>query len=452
MKTFLAFFIGMLSLAAVAQGTYKCDDNYKVFEGRFLAKEYEEAYKVMNELRVKCPKVDENLYLNGEIVLKYLVEVAPPEEQKSFINDLVALYNEQSVNFPDSGAGVKKTQLQLDSKLITQTEAYKAYNSLFDKHRAAFDDYNSLYTYFGMVQEDYNKKGLTEDQYFEKYALISSQVSAARNKIAEKKAAIVKKQETTTLTDIEKEYVRESVGMMDALENVEHIIQKQSRSIVSCEKLEEYYSKNYESHKADLVWIESMTDALQGKKCHKSGMLLKGAQALHQAKPSKDTAYRLGTLALRKADKKEAVDYFEQAASFEANPVKKSDIYYEVANALQNTDKEAAKKYILKSAQLNPKEAKGYLLLAEMYATVPANDDCKLNDFDRKALNYLSLEALKKAEAAADAKYKTAIASSKAKYEKNLPTKEMAKAVKKGKGDKITYGCWINETVTLPKL
>ncbi len=212
MKTLWAFFICALSLSATAQVTYKCEDNFKVFEGRYLIKEYNDAYKLLSELRVKCPKVNENLYVYGEAILKYEIEVAQtPEDRKAMVEDLVALYNEQFVNFPSSGADVKKMQLQLDNKLITNTEAYKAFDTSFNKNRQSFLDFNSLLSYFYMVFDDFKSgKGMTDEQYFEKYGEISTQVAFAKNKIIEDKKALLKKKETNTLTDTETQYISDA--------------------------------------------------------------------------------------------------------------------------------------------------------------------------------------------------------------------------------------------------
>lgn len=452
MKTLLAFFISALSLTAVAQAP-KCEDNFKVFEGRYLAKNYDDAYAVMADLRVKCPKVSENLYAYGEQILLYKIEAATlPEEKKPFIDDLVALYNEQSANYPLSGAEVKKAQLQFDNKLIAGDVAYKAFDAAFNKNRRSFTDYNSLLTYFNLFFEQYKgSKGITDDQYFEKYGDISSQVSLAKVKMAEKRDAIVKKQETSMITDLERQFVADAEPNLDALENVAEIIRRQSKDYISCEKLEAFYDKGYEGHKTDAVWLESMVDAFYGKKCFRSALLQKGALAVHAIKPTKETAYRLGVIAAKKGDKKEAVKYFEQAAVLEPDPVKKAAVFYDIATAAQNTDKAISKQYLLKTVELNPKKGDAYLLLAELYTSVTANDECKLTDFDRKVINFLAIDTAKKA-GVADPNLKSSADLIIKRYSKNLPNKAEAKAIGKKKGDKVAFGCWINETVTLPSL
>jgi hypothetical protein len=452
MKLLWAFFISMLGFTAIAQVAPKCEDSFKVFEGKYLTKDYNNAYGMLPDLRKRCPKVNENLYSYGEAILKYQIEIATlPEEKKPFVDDLIALYNEQSVNYPVSGADVKKIQLQLDYKRITNAEAYKAFDAAFNKNREAFTDYNTLLTYYNLFSEEYKAgKGISDDQYFEKYGDITTQVLNAQRKIINKKEGLVKKQETNMLSDAETQFIADADLNIDGLENVNEVISKQSRDYISCEKMNTYYDKNYEAHKTDYIWTEAMVNALYSKKCYKSILLQKGAVTLNEMKPSKESAYRLGMIALKKGDANAGVKYFEQAAALEADPAKKAKIYFEIASAVKNTDKALSKKYILKTVELNPKIGEPYLLLAEMYANVSPKSDCKLNDFERKVLNFLAIETAKKAEI--EPRYKAAADEAIKRYRKQLPSKEEAKVLKKKKGDVITYGCWINETVTLPNL
>lgn len=452
MKLLWAFFISMLGFAAVAQVAPKCEDSFKVFEGKYLTKNYNDAYAMLPDLRKRCPKVNENLYSYGEVLLKYEIEVATlPEEKKPFVDDLIALYNEQAIHYPASGADVKKIQLQLDYKRITNAEAYKALDAAFNKNREVFTDYNTLLTYYNLFFEEYKAgKGISDDQYFEKYGDITTQVLNAKLKITNEKEELVKKQETNILSDDERQFIADADLNIDGLESVNEVISAQSRDYISCDKMNAYYEKNYEAHKTDYIWTEAMVNALYSKKCYKSILLQKGAIALNEMKPSKESAYRLGMIALKKGDVDAGVKYFEQAAALEADPAKKAKIYFEIASSLKNTDKALSKKYILKTVELNPKMGEPYLLLAEMYANVSQKSDCKLNDFERKVLNFLAIETAKKAEI--EPRYKAAADEAVKRYRKQLPTKEEAKVLKKKKGDVITYGCWINETVTLPNL
>jgi tetratricopeptide (TPR) repeat protein len=274
-------------------------------------------------------------------------------------------------------------------------------------------------------------------------------VAYAQSKVTADKNAVLEKQQTQTLTDADRLILANAEPTLHSLEAVSDNITILSKNYLSCEKMENYYSNNYEAHKTDVAWLEAMISALYDKKCYNSLVLNKGALALNALKPTKQTAHQLGMLALKKGNTKDAVKYFDQSASLETTPDKKGDIYYEIASAYKNVDRAEAKKYALKAVELNPKSGKPYLMLAEMYNSV--GKECELNDFDRKALIWLAIDTAKKAEMA-EPKYKATVAALMVAYNKKKPTKDQAKAAGKKKGDTITYGCWINETVTVPNL
>lgn len=455
MKTLLAFFISVLSLTATAQATtYKCEDNFKLFESKYLAKEYNDAYSLLGELRKKCPKFTESLYIYGEGLLKYNIEVAAtPEDQKVMINDLVALYGEQEVNYPGKGSNVKKILLQYDSKLIKADEAYKAFHASFTKNKQVFTDYNALYAYFQLFFDEYKSgKGISDDQYFERYAEILTQIFTAQDKIASEKEALLKKQETVAITDGEKQYIEDADVQLEALENVNKFISKQSNDYISCDKMEMYYTKNYENHVNDTAWLEAMVGAMYGKKCFSSATLYKGALAVYKVSTTAESAYRMAILSQKKKDIAEAVKYFDEAATLETNPLKKSTIYYDIAMFMKANDKAVAKKYALLSAEGNPKSGRAYVLLSGLYGNIlPGSKECNMTDFERKTLNYIAIDYAKKAQVA-EPRLKGTTDAMIAQYTKQLPTKAEAKALDKKKGDTVTYGCWVNQTVTLPNL
>lgn len=451
MKILGILFVCAFGLTLQAQVAYKCEDNFKVFEGKVVTQEYSEAYAFLPELRKSCPKINSKLYSYGEKILNYLIEVAPTAEERLVaVDDLVKLYGEQEKNFPGTGGDIKKTQLQLENTLISEKDAFKALDLSFTKNRQAFTDFNALETYFNLFLKEYKSgKGITDEQYIEKFGEITGQIVYAQNKLAADKEALMLKKETEILTDEEKQFLADSKSNYDAFDAVSDNISVASRDYLSCDKMEAYYSSRFEENKTNIVWLEAMVSALYGKKCYNSLVMNKGAIAINTLKPTKESAYRLGYLSLKKNNNADAVKYLEQAASLEMVPEKRGDIYYEIASAFNYSDKAEAKKYALKAAEFNTKSGKPYLLLAEMYGTVAK--ECEMTDFDRKALGWLAIDAVKKAEKA-EPKYKATAAKLVERYAAKLPTKADAKAAGKRKGDTVTYGCWINEKITVPNL
>ena len=449
MKTLWVLLMGVAALTASAQS--KCEETFKDFEAKYRLKAYEDAYKLMPELRKKCPKFNDKLYAYGEGVLKYKIEISrTPEDKQKNIDELITLYAEQDMNYPGTGGEVKKIMLQYDNKLIKDEEAYTAFNTAFNKNRQAFTDYTALQTYFLLLRDRYTAgKGITDEEFITKYNDISGQVASAKNMISEQKEAILKKQETEIISDEERQFLNDVEQNLKGFDAVADNISIMASKEFSCEKMEVFYEKGFDANKTNAGWLSGMVSVMFGNKCYGSNVLYKGTKALNDLKPTAETAYHLGILSLKKGNTKEGMAYFEKAASMEVAPAKKAALYYEMATVFRNQDKAEAKKYVMKTLELDPKSGKAYLLLAGMYAN--AGKECELTDFDRKALYWLAEDTARKAETA-DPKYKATVAKLVEGYNKNKPTKDLVKASGKKKGDTVTYGCWINETITIPNL
>ena len=451
MKTVWLLFLCFTSFAALAQTT-KCEENFKAFEALVLQKEYNNAYGMMADLRKTCPKHDARLYAYGESVYKYRIEVArTPDDRQKNISELAALYTEQQQNFPDSGGKIKRIQLLYEQKMIADEEAYKEFDSAFAANSPAFTDYNALETYFLLLHARYKAgdKGITDEQFIAKYSAISGQLAFAQGQVIMQKEAIAKKQETQIITDQERLYLKDADTLLKSFDAVSDNVNTMASKLISCEKMEAHYNTDYDKHKTDLAWLNGMVSVLSSKKCYKSALLYKAAKDIHDLQPTADSSKRMALLSVKQGNAAQAVTYYEQAASLASGTSAKAEIYYDIASLLKNSDPGEAKRYALQSAGLNTKSGKPYLLIAELYNVAAIK--CNLPAFEKKALAWLSLDALKKAEAA-EPKFKTTVARMAASYDKKKPGKEDVKAAGKKKGDTITFGCWINETYTIPNL
>jgi hypothetical protein len=444
--------MSLFTLAATAQGTSKCEAPFRVFEETVGISDYTAAAKSMPGLRKDCPQYSDKLYMYGQKVLEYKIETAAtPADKQAQVDDLIALYTEYARYYPKSDGAVKKALLQKEYKLATDDEVYKLLDITFAGNREAFTDYNAIEAYFNLYLKQYEegKKSITQEQFIEKYGAIAAQVAFAKSKVAQDKEKLMKKQETEKLSAAESQLIADAAMNVDALNAVAENMALQSSRHFTCEKLEAYYDKNFEASKADLSWLEGLTTGMYSNKCYNSPVLYKGAQAVHAAKPTALTAYMLGNIEMKRRNQKQAIVYFEQSAALETTPERKAVLYNDIAAIFRNSDKAKAKEFAMKAIGHNAKFGKPYLLLAEMYFT--ASKECGLSEFDRKALSWLAIATVKKAEVA-EPRYKTTVASLVKNFEKGKPTKDEAKAAKRKKGDVITYGCWINETVTVPAL
>jgi len=450
-QALLLFFAGITALTAQAQ-TFKCEAGFKALEEKMKAKSYDDAVPLLPALIKNCPKYNAELYAYGETaILNKLLYTRVEKDKKTLAQDLITLYDAQEKNFPNTGAAVKKAMLLNDKKLGTDAEVYTLLNKAFETAPTTFKDYNSLQLYFAQYLKAYETgtTGITHEQFIARFGDVVAQVAAVKSAVAEKRAAINAKLQSEAITPEEKQYLTTTATTERTLDAVATNMTKASSKYLNCEKLEQYYAANFEKNRSNAGWLQGMVSVMYINKCYKSDVLFNGATTLNTLKPGYEGANRLGYLSQKRNALPEAIKYYDQAAELQQDPELKANLYNDIASLYRISDKAQAKKYIEKSAAANPKSGKPYLMLASLYTSV--SKECNLTDFENKTLYFLAIEALKKAEAA-DVTTKATVAKLTQDYTKNLPDKKDAKAAKKGKGDVVTYGCWINERVTLPKL
>ena len=150
----------------------------------------------------------------------------------------------------------------------------------------------------------------------------------------------------------------------------------------------------------------------------------------------------------RANNKTKAAAFFEQSANLNPRPHEKAAIYYTIASSLYNTsDRAKAKEFALKAINAQPDFGKAFLFLAQLYGS--AGEECGATPFEKKAINWLAAETALKA-GLVDPKYKAGAEKMAESYLKKVPTKAEIKNEKMG-GRQITYKCWINESVKVPK-
>jgi len=101
--------------------------------------------------------------------------------------------------------------------------------------------------------------------------------------------------------------------------------------------------------------------------------------------------------------------------------------------------------YAKKALEVKPDYAKAYILLAQIYGDAQA--ECGKNAFEKKALNWLAADMLKKAVAAN--KNLGGLDKLIRQYQEKAPTDKEIKDAKMA-GMTIHYDCWVNESVVVP--
>lgn len=372
----------------------------------------------------KCSAANETIYSDGEIVLQYKIDnAASAEEKADFISKTVKLYDNFDKNFPGNAKShlVKKAMLFKRYKTAEEPEIFALLDKAFKNDRSNFTDANALYVYFDMYFKQFKAgdKNITEDDLFKKYDAVTAHLSSlATGENAERR-----------------NYKTASDGLKNLMSPV-----------VTCEKLIAFYGKDFEAGKTDVAWLESASVSLAAKNCTADKLFLSIAEQWYKLAPTAKSAYNLGLANMRNKNREKGIEYFDIAAGLETEPAAKAKTYYTIATGLTVSDKPQAMSYLKKSIATKKDYGKAYLLMAQMYSNA---SECGETPFEKKALYILAANTARKA-GEVDATMKKISLMQAKKYSDKGPTSAEIKEAKMSK-KKITYKCWINETVVVPE-
>lgn len=178
-------------------------------------------------------------------------------------------------------------------------------------------------------------------------------------------------------------------------------------------------------------------------------MYVKISERFYEVSPSSKSAYNMAIITRTAKNNKQAAVFFAQAADLETDVSKKADYFYTLATTYGYANKAKAKEAALKALALNPAMGKSHTFIAQLYAN--STNDCGENAFESKAVYWLAAENARKA-GVAEPKLKKSADDLAATFMKRAPSKKEISEAKRKAGQTITFKCWMNESVSIPKL
>jgi tetratricopeptide (TPR) repeat protein len=385
----------------------------------------DDAFASWKEVRKKCPSLSEKLYTTGIELMKHNISATPKDEKEKAVRELLALYDDYDRYFPENKESltVAKAIVLHDNKLGTDDEIYALLDKAFATHPEKFRDAAALNLYFELYYAKYRAgdKKITYKEVFAKEDAIEAQIAKCR---------------------------AESDKNSRAYDSVLKSMSRLVKDIATCDNLSSYYGDVFEAKKTDPNWLESSAKKLLDHNCATNPLFAKLSETLQNLKPTARSSYNMGLLSYRSGKTDKAAEYFNQSADLSPAPKDKAATYFMMASTLyMGKDKAKVKEYTGKALKTDPTLGKAYLFLAQLYATSGA--DCSQSLFEQKAINWLAADVVKKA-AVADPSLKATVEKLVQGYTEKAPTKDEIKR-EKMEGKTVTYGCWINESVQVPK-
>ena len=443
----------------VAKDTSVCMQDLSIFAEYVKVKNYSSAFEPWMRVRENCPDINAAVYNYGERILKDYIKNGTPEEVERSKKDLIKLYDEWVQYFPKNknknlvGDIISsKAQALLDYDLADLKVVYATFDEAFNKDAASFTNPKFLYNYFKTLYDRY-KAGDSEvsmEMLFNKYEEVSEKFDFETIELAKKLDVILKKEEAgTALTSKEQRRKRiynvNSKAIGTFLSNLDAIIAKEA----TCENLIPLYKRNFDEFKSDAIWLKRAASRMDSKECSDDPFFVTLVEALHTLDPSADSAYYLGLLNDKSGNADEALRYYEESIALETDNYRKAKILLKIANKFKVAGrKSSARNYANKALSYQPSLGRAYLLIANMYADSANN--CGDTQFNKRAVYWLAADLARKAGNVDNSLSKIARRTAES-YTGRAPSKTDI-FTEGNEGVVIKFDCWINRSVTVPKL
>jgi len=460
MKTRITLILAALFISvnvSFAQQDEECMNNLSIFSDFYKSKRYDDAYEPWMKVRNKCPKFNRAIYAYGEKILLHKIENSSGSEKVAYIKDLEALWDKALEYFPSNyklgEVLADKVQLMYDNRTdlgATDKQIYDEADKAYKQDLENFTNPKALYIYFSAIVDLFDAKQVQIQRVFDKYDDVSEKIASEIQNYAEKLNKLVEKEESgQTLTSKEEQYKKQYESYLEAYDKISGSIDTKLGILANCENLIPLYKKDFEEFKNDAVWLKRAVSRMYNKECTDDPLYVELVKAYDATAPSADTKYFVATVLLKQEKDKEAEGYMKQAFDLETDPYKKGKLAERIGQSLKSKGQYGqARSYYRESLKYNPSNGRPYLAIAAMYASSANN--CGDTTFNKRAVFWLAAAEARKA-ARVDGTLASAAAQSAANYEAKAPLRsEIFSAGNEGQVIKI--GCWIGDSVTVPKL
>lgn len=452
----MMLFLGLNVSFSQTASSEECNTKLSIYHEYVKADNFDAAYEPWMWVRKYCPKVSRANIVDGEKILKHKIDNSTGAEQVSFINDLLSLYGEASLNFPEKYTNgetmLDKAQTQYKYKeelKLSDEQLYNAYDNAFTNGREDFTSASALYTYFSLMVDLFDAGKKPAQDLFNKYDDVMEKIEEETQNASEKLNKYIEKEESgQPLSSKDKKYKKYYEDTLEAYDKVSGSIDTKLGQRANCEVLIPLYQKDFEEKKNDAVWLKRAVNRMYNKECTEDPLYITLVKAYDETAPSADTKVFVAGLLLKDGKTNEALNYFREAYDLQTDPYKKGLLAEKIAHSLKRKGRYGeARNYYYDALKLNPSNGRPHLAIAAMYAS--SANDCGTDVFNKRAVYWLAEAEARKA--GSDPKLANAAAQSAASYKAKAPSKSDIFG-KGNQGQTINIGCWINRSVTVPNL
>ncbi|TPN87201.1 tetratricopeptide repeat protein [Aquimarina algicola] len=416
-------------------------------------KNWDSAEEPLWKVRKDCPSYSLATYQFGQKLLEAKYKKAADGDKLGIAKEKITLWKERFQYFPaktkigDMHSDIG--QIMYDNKIGDKASQFAEFNKAYTEDKANFKRPKKLYTYFSLLVDLHREKKKELQEVFDSYDEVTEKIEAEESRLAKIIATLTEKEEAgTALSSKEKRKLKNSGINLTAFSKVKSGINQKLGELADCKNLIPLYNGQFEAKKSDINWVKSASRRMYSKECTDDPLFFKLVESQHKLEPSAKTAYYLGILALKDKKTSTALKYFNQSADLETKASDKAKVYFKIGEVMKKQgSKGKARSYYRKALQQKPSMGVCYLRIASMIAS--SANSCGNDVFSKRAVYWLAENYARRA-----GKVDPSLKSSANKYAANYKAKAPTKTdIFNNPGiSSVSIGCWIGETVRVPKL
>ena len=397
------------------EDSIRCLDNTLRYSASYENRDFTTALGFWRQVASECPASSEDLYIKGEAMYTELYEVTG---RKEYIDTALLTLSQRTLWFG------KKPSNDLQKSLI-----------LFK-----YGENDTMYTgqCYSLIKEVADSFPGNID-YSSSVLLVAAAAKAYSMNLIDTTEVLAAYSTAIAKVEKELEINPHRSGYIAAANSIDSIFRYSGA--MTCSSIEAIYSRKIDKDIRDTVLINKVFTLLEETNCTGPGFYYRIAAKLFADKRSAENAVRLAELNSYMNNMDKALWYFTEAYKLDTGRIVRSDVLTRVAAMeLSSGKKQDARNHGEQAYELNKRNGKALLIIAEAYAGSKIGDA-----FDNHSAYWVAVDYLKSARAI-DPSLKE-IADEKIKIYSNLfPTRE--EGYYRGMTDEgVVYrvGGWIGE-------
>ncbi len=454
MKT--KFFVLLVATFLGYSSSYAIDDCTKelsLFNDSAKAEIYQDALPRYKKLIKDCPKVSVALYQRADKMFEDLIDKEEDEAQKkAYVEMAVKNLKLRLEHFPEKSPKGKIFsdigKIMYENKMGSAEEIFKYFDDAWNMDPDNFKSPVGLYVYFLILDNLVDAEKRTINELFIKYDEVINQIERMENEQAVlAKPLVVKQENGEKLSSREARILKNSGIYLRNYAKIKKGINGVLGQKADCDNLIPMYNKDFEEKKGDKDWLRVAASRMSAKDCTGDPLFFKLVESLHELEPSARTAFYLGRLAEENGDTNKALEYYNNAAELEENPLDKAKDYFTIAEIYKKRGSfSSARKYYNLALENKPSLGIAYLRIADMIAK--SANDCGGTTFEKRAIYWKAANFARRA-ASVDATISDNANQAASSYEQRAPSKaDIFQAGMAGKT--INFNCWVGGSVIVP--